>query len=175
MTKEEDQKICDLLRSRNKKGLDLLFQVYYTSLVLWANTFLNSLPAAEDLVQEFFITVWKDRFYEKFQAHHLSSFLRIVVKNRALNKLEKRDVLQSVTGLEHIELAWEEYNDPARSDCQCCPEGNFIITSPEPGNNAFGISAGNEVSGSCEAVEYLFVYGKKSCREVCRKIERAFK
>ena len=81
MTKEEDQKICDLLRSRNKKGLDLLFQVYYTSLVLWANTFLNSLPAAEDLVQEFFITVWKDRFYEKFQAHHLSSFLRIVVKN----------------------------------------------------------------------------------------------
>ena len=111
MTKEEDQKICDLLRSRNKKGLDLLFQVYYTSLVLWANTFLNSLPAAEDLVQEFFITVWKDRFYEKFQAHHLSSFLRIVVKNRALNKLEKRDVLQSVTGLEHIELAWEEYND----------------------------------------------------------------
>ena len=46
---------------------------------------------------------------------------------------------------------------------------------PEPGNNAFGISAGNEVSGSCEAVEYLFVYGKKSCREVCRKIERAFK
>lgn len=105
MTKEEDQKICDLLRSRNKKGLDLLFQVYYTSLVLWANTFLNSLPAAEDLVQEFFITVWKDRFYEKFQAHHLSSFLRIVVKNRALNKLEKRDVLQSVTGLEHIELA----------------------------------------------------------------------
>ena len=111
MTKEEDQKICDLLRSRNKKGLDLLFQVYYTSLVLWANTFLNSLPAAEDLVQEFFITVWKDRFYEKFQAHHLSSFLRIVVKNRALNRLEKRDVLQSVTGLEHIELAWEEYND----------------------------------------------------------------
>ena len=111
MTKEEDQKICDLLRSRNKKGLDLLFQVYYTSLVLWANTFLNSLPAAEDLVQEFFITVWKDRFYEKFQAHHLSSFLRIVVKNRALNKLKKRDVLQSVTGLEHIELAWEEYND----------------------------------------------------------------
>lgn len=82
MTKEEDQKICDLLRSRNKKGRDLLFQVYYTSLVLWANTFLNSLPAAEDLVQEFFITVWKDRFYEKFQAHHLSSFLRIVVKNR---------------------------------------------------------------------------------------------
>ena len=111
MTKEEDQKICDLLRSRNKKGLDLLFQVYYTSLVLWANTFLNSLPAAEDLVQEFFIAVWKDRFYEKFQAHHLSSFLRIVVKNRALNKLQKRDVLQSVTGLEHIELAWEEYND----------------------------------------------------------------
>lgn len=108
---DKNRKICDLLRSRNKAGLNLLFQIYYTPLVLWANTFLDNLPAAEDLVQEFFIAVWEDRIYERFYPHNLSSFLRLIIKNKALNRLEKKDVLRKTMEIDRIELAWEEYND----------------------------------------------------------------
>ena len=111
MTENQNQKICDLLHARDREGLNLLFEVYYTPLVLWANTFLDKLPVAEDLVQEFFISVWEDRMYEKFYSHNLSSFLRLIIRNKALNRLEKKDVFHKATGVDHLELVWEEYND----------------------------------------------------------------
>ena len=50
----KDQEICDLLNARDQRGMELLFEAYYKSLVSWANTFLNDLGVAEDVVQEFF-------------------------------------------------------------------------------------------------------------------------
>ena len=49
----KDQEICDLLNARDQRGMELLFEAYYKSLVSWANTFLNDLGVAEDVVQEY--------------------------------------------------------------------------------------------------------------------------
>ncbi len=44
----KDQEICDLLNARDQRGMELLFEAYYKSLVSWANTFLNDLGVAEE-------------------------------------------------------------------------------------------------------------------------------
>ena len=54
----KNQEICRLLRSGNQKGMELLFDVYYKSLVVWADTFLRDMNMAEDVVQDFFLSVW---------------------------------------------------------------------------------------------------------------------
>ena len=42
-----DQIICELLKKRDKQGLEALYQKYYKALVVWADTFLNNIPASE--------------------------------------------------------------------------------------------------------------------------------
>ena len=41
------------------KGMDLLFNTYYSRLVVWADTFLKDIQLAEGVVQEFFIAFGK--------------------------------------------------------------------------------------------------------------------
>ena len=106
-----DQEICLLLNRHDVRGLELLFEAYYNPLVLWANSFLNNLSNAEDLVQEFFIALWKQKIYQKFDPDRLSAFLRVIIKNRSLNYLRKKDVLNRLHDIETVELAWEEYNE----------------------------------------------------------------
>lgn len=50
-----DKSICRLLLEHNSHGMELMFQYYYRPLVLWADTYLNDIAAAEDLVQDFFL------------------------------------------------------------------------------------------------------------------------
>ncbi len=54
---DSDNDICLLLRNRDVKGMELLFKEYYRPLVLWADTFLNNMSQAEDLIQDFFINI----------------------------------------------------------------------------------------------------------------------
>ena len=62
---DSDNDICLLLRNRDVKGMELLFKEYYRPLVLWADTFLNNMSQAEDLIQDFFVKcVRKDRSSE---------------------------------------------------------------------------------------------------------------
>lgn len=70
----KDRQICDLLNSHDKRGMELLFEVYYKSLVSWANTFLNDLNLAEDVVQEFFIALWNQEIHRDLRPETLSSF-----------------------------------------------------------------------------------------------------
>lgn len=37
--------------------MEVLFNSYYRPLVLWADSFLGDIPAAEDLVQDFFVAL----------------------------------------------------------------------------------------------------------------------
>ena len=54
---DSDNDICLLLRNRDVKGMELLFKEYYRPFVLWADTFLNNMSQAEDLIQDFFINI----------------------------------------------------------------------------------------------------------------------
>lgn len=110
MERDVNKDICELFNAQDKRGIDLLFQVYYTPLVLWANTFLNDLPAAEDLVQDFFIAVWEKKIYKSFFPHNLSVFLRVSIKNKALNVLTKKGIEFDNIDIERVVCFWEEYD-----------------------------------------------------------------
>lgn len=109
--KNRNQEICSLLRSGNQKGIELLFDDYYKSLVVWADTFLHDMNLAEDIVQDFFLSLWNSKAFQKFEPATLSSFLYISVRNRCLNRLDKRDVFHYAVELDYVELAFEEYNE----------------------------------------------------------------
>lgn len=107
----KDREICDLLNSHDERGMKLLFEVYYKSLVSWANTFLNNLEVAEDVVQEFFIALWNQEVHRELRPDSLSSFLRVLVRNRCYNRLTKRDVFTRFVSVERVDCMFEEYDD----------------------------------------------------------------
>ncbi len=90
----DDEHICNLLRQGNPRGMELLYGKYYRPMVVWANTFLDDLHAAEDLVQEFLVVFWERESYKKIVLSGLKSYLFAAVKYAALKHLEKRDPLR---------------------------------------------------------------------------------
>lgn len=106
----DDNKICELLSISAEEGMTLLFDLYYKRLVLWADTFLNDLALAEDVVQEFFIAIWHDKSYLRFRPETLPAFLHVSIRNRCYHRLEKHDILKHITTLEQIDLIFDEYN-----------------------------------------------------------------
>lgn len=104
--------ICAYLKKRDTKGLEYLFAEYYKPLVLWADTFLNDIGQAEDLVQEFFVKLWEqDQLAAHLLPETLKSYLYASVRNRALNLLDKNDPLHSAFAVEDAIQFWEEYSD----------------------------------------------------------------
>jgi len=107
----KDREMCELLNAHDERGMKLLFEVYYKSLVSWANTFLNDLEVAEDVVQEFFIALWNQEIHRELRPDSRSSFLRVLVRNRCYNRLTKRDVFTQFVSVERVECMFEEYDD----------------------------------------------------------------
>lgn len=104
--------ICACLKKKDTKGLKYLFEEYYKPLVLWADTFLNDIGQAEDLVQDFFVKLWEqDRLTAHLLPETLKSYLYASVRNRALNLLDKNDPLRLAFDAEDAMQFWEEYND----------------------------------------------------------------
>ena len=93
----DDKLICRFLGEHDHRGMEVLFEYYYRPLVLWADTFLGDIPAAEDVVQDFF-DFWEKRAYERITSGNIRGYLFAAVRNRALKLLEKRDVLRESGG-----------------------------------------------------------------------------
>ena len=106
-----DARICNLLNARDPQGIKLLFQTYYKPLVSYTNTFTRDLQLAEDIVQEFFIALWNGEIQQELIPGTLTSFLRVLVRNRAYNRMTKRDVLSQYVEVDKIDAIFQEYDD----------------------------------------------------------------
>lgn len=106
-----DAQICNLLNARDPQGMKLLFQTYYKPLVSYTNTFTRDLQLAEDIVQEFFIALWNGEIQQELIPGTLTSFLRVLVRNRAYNRMTKRDVLSQYVEVDKIDAIFQEYDD----------------------------------------------------------------
>ena len=107
----DDKLICKLLVGHDDpRGMEVLFNSYYRPLVLWADSFLGDIPAAEDLVQDFFVAFWEQRAYARITSGNLRGYLFASVRNRALKLLEKRDPLREACGElnENVEVEIEK-------------------------------------------------------------------
>lgn len=82
---KRDDEICRLLSTGDPKGMDLLFNTYYSRLVVWADTFLKDIQLAEGVVQEFFIALWEKRKTERTDSP-LFDFFSICICKKSLLK-----------------------------------------------------------------------------------------
>ena len=105
-----DAQIIALLQAGKKQGMNLLFERYYTPLVLFANTLLHDLPEAEDIVLEQFVKIWEKELYKHIHPHALSTFLFTIVKNACINQIAKQGLSTEQLDLPHYSIAEEESN-----------------------------------------------------------------
>lgn len=106
-----DEEICRRLSAGEWEAMELIFHKYYKRLVVWADTFLEDLPMAEDVVQELFMRLWEKKRGMTLEGGSLSAFLHVAVRNRCYHRLEKRDVLRHTVDLREVDTAFEEYNE----------------------------------------------------------------
>lgn len=76
--------LAALIRNGNPKALDKLFLRYYTSLCRLSVRMVNSIDAAEDIVQDVFLRIWTDR---ADWSPHVSvlGFLERAVRNASID------------------------------------------------------------------------------------------
>lgn len=85
--------ILDKLRSGDEQVFEEIFRTYYERLCNYANTILNDMDEAEEMVQNAFITVWEK--HESLEIHtSLKSYLYRSVHNSCLNRVKHYKVRQ---------------------------------------------------------------------------------
>lgn len=94
------------LSKGKKTAFKKLFRLYYPRLKRYANSFLKSTDEAEDIVQDVFYHIWKNRETLKSEKH-FSAFLFTLVKNRCLNSL-KRKVVEDKFVVQQAKIETEE-------------------------------------------------------------------
>jgi RNA polymerase sigma-70 factor, ECF subfamily len=88
-----DNDIVLELRNSNELVFETLFRDYYERLCNYANTFLNDIDEAEELVQNTFVSFWEKR--EAIEIHtSVKSYLYKIVHNNCLNRIKHEKVKQ---------------------------------------------------------------------------------
>jgi RNA polymerase sigma-70 factor, ECF subfamily len=90
-----DIEVLAHLKAGNQDALAILYDRYAGLVFTIASQILNQRDEAEDLTQDVFLTFWKQ---DKFDATRgrLSTYLALLTRSRALNKLESRHSRQRV-------------------------------------------------------------------------------
>lgn len=76
---------------RKKVGtstIDDLYDCYYNELVLWADTILNDMDMAEDLVQDLFVALWEKGIDRQLESKGVRAYLYTAVRNKAVRALK---------------------------------------------------------------------------------------
>ena len=87
--------ILHLLKKDESDAFQLLFEQYYDNLLLYCYHILGDLDAAEDIVQDCFISLWNSKRLHSFTGD-LERFIFKMVKNRALIFLKEHKKRQEV-------------------------------------------------------------------------------
>ncbi|MGD1861766.1 MAG: sigma-70 family RNA polymerase sigma factor [Leptolyngbyaceae cyanobacterium] len=84
-----DAELVEHLRNGYQDALRLLYRRYSGLVYTIAFKMLNSASEAEDLTQEVFLNFWKQERFDPNRAA-LSTYLGVVTRSRALNRLKSR-------------------------------------------------------------------------------------
>ena len=87
----KDDLLIGGLERRDKVVFDYIFHYYYSSLCAFSMQFLHDRNAVEDLVQDFFVTLWLDTTGRTINSS-LKSYLFAGVRNRCLDFLKHQNV-----------------------------------------------------------------------------------
>ncbi|VAW23368.1 RNA polymerase ECF-type sigma factor [hydrothermal vent metagenome] len=92
------------IKNSDEQAFELLFRKYYQRLCGFANKFLNDIPESEEIVQEVFFSIWKNR--EKLSPKEsLKPYLFKSVQNLCLNFIQHQKVVDRSYRI--IEIVYE--------------------------------------------------------------------
>jgi RNA polymerase sigma-70 factor (ECF subfamily) len=101
------------IRNNDLKAFEKLFRNYYAPLCRYANSYLNDLSVAEEIVQDLFFLLWKER--EQIQIRlSLKSYLYQAARNRAFHYLKHAQIEENYR--EKTVESFVEYNTPTPVD-----------------------------------------------------------
>jgi RNA polymerase sigma-70 factor, ECF subfamily len=101
------------IREGDIEAFEHLFREYYAALCHYANSFVNNLDVAEEIVQEFFYNYWKNRQTIQIKVS-VKSYLFTSIRNNALKHLEQLAVRQRYA--ERILATASEYDHSSVSE-----------------------------------------------------------
>jgi len=111
---EKDKEILELLKKAPEQGFRMLFDVYHMSLCVYAVQLTDSFELAEDIVQDFFVSLWEKKYYLQIDSN-LCSYLYSSVHHAALAVLRKKNLIsmEELSGIpveipQEVELEREE-------------------------------------------------------------------
>ena len=89
----EEHTLLIELKTGNKQAYSQLFNKYYKDLVLFGGNFLPNKSLCEDIVQNVFLKLWRDRESIEIETS-LKSFLLRSVQNSCLDELRHKGVVR---------------------------------------------------------------------------------
>lgn len=102
-----DSEILKSLKVDKDKGIRVLFDRYYRPLVFYAEEYTDSIPVAEDIVQDFFVRLWEDDYLCSLVPRALSSYLFTSIRNACYTQGHRKDFLRHYVELSELDLTEE--------------------------------------------------------------------
>jgi len=110
---KSDQEILDLLKRGEEEGIECIFTKYYESLCLYAESILRDHAAAEEVVEDFMVSVWLKAKTLQIYAS-LKNYLFRSIHNNCIKYLNKKKVekefLEKYAAEDRAELFREPQN-----------------------------------------------------------------
>lgn len=104
LDKQQEYFVLSALKQDSKEAFSLLFQTYYTDLVLFGGNFLKDRTSCEDIVQSIFLKLWSDRKSIQIETS-LKSYLLKAVRNSCLDEFRHLEIVrQYESGYENTTL-----------------------------------------------------------------------
>lgn len=104
LDKQQEYFVLSALKQDSKEAFSLLFQTYYTDLVLFGGNFLKDKTSCEDIVQSIFLKLWNDRKSIQIETS-LKSYLLKAVRNSCLDEFRHLEIVrQYESGYENTTL-----------------------------------------------------------------------
>ncbi len=103
-----DQSLAESIRNSNQGVFELVFNYYYSGLVVYADQIIKNMAVSEDIVQSVFMKLWETR--EVIEIRSFRSYFIQCVKNRCIDHIRNQQVKQRVGNRvpETINLMMEE-------------------------------------------------------------------
>jgi len=100
------------IKAGNKRAFRILFDEYYSSMCLYANSVVHDIELSQDIVSECFVRIWERRETIEIESS-IKYYLLLSVRNAIYSFMRspesrKTDISLVITSLENIPI--EEYN-----------------------------------------------------------------
>jgi RNA polymerase sigma-70 factor (ECF subfamily) len=87
--KKGDSEIHEILMRNEEKAFRLLFDRYYSGLCIVAQFYTENPVEAEDLVQQFFIKLWEEKYFKNINGS-FQNYLMTGIRNQCINFVKKK-------------------------------------------------------------------------------------